>query len=129
VSESGSPTGSQPVPANVVPGSPIGIVGNRSRSVPDRFPHAPTKAPPPLFAVPEEDQDDRHPGHVQLLAAARACGWPAVIVEVPSRARPLVIVGIDAAWVAFIRASSPDGRLAAWDALEAWETEMRDRVS
>jgi hypothetical protein len=112
------------VPEKVVPGSPIGNVGNRSRSVPDRFPHVPGRATVPLFAVPDENPDDRYPSHVELLAAARACGWPSVIVAVPSRARPLVIVGTDAAWVAFIRASSPDGRLAAWEALEEWEAEI-----
>lgn len=114
------------VPSSVPDSSPKAI-----RSVPQRegYGNGPTSVPirshlPPAstpFAFADEAPDGPHPSHAEILGAARACLWPSVLIRAAGRDRPLRVAGTAAAWSAFILASSPETRLAAWEGLEEWE--------
>lgn len=78
-------------------------------------------------ALSPEDPNDRpdglHPVRAELLAVADACGWPELRVDLAERSRPVRIAAGAAPWRAFIRSAHPRARLAAYEALEAWEAE------
>ena len=60
-----------------------------------------------------------------LEASARSCAWPSVLLELPGWGRPVRVPANRLAWQAFIAWAEGPARLAAWEALEEWEREMR----
>jgi hypothetical protein len=109
---------------------PYGGAGNRFSSSSQPVPE--NGSPSPVWLVfPSEpgEADGVHPTRAELLVVASALEWPLVRVKVPGRSRPLVVAATPIAWTSFARASTPEGRLAAFMALEAVEAESQRQVT
>ena len=76
--------------------------------------------------LPVEGYEVVYPDAELLANAARHCGWPRVEVHLAApHDRNLTIAPRRLAWEGFARWADGPARLAAWDALDAWERDMQ----